>query len=421
MAFDTAISGLKAATADLGIIGNNVANASTTGFKGSRAEFADVYASSLLGAGSNATGKGVSLSGVTQQFAQGSISFTNNSLDMAISGTGFFMVTDEGAPLYTRAGSFSADNEGYIVNTQGNRLQGFQASDTGDILGAVGDMQVSASLIDPSATTRVDMRANLDSREAVPSGVFAASYDAFGSPATAPDPSEFNSSTSTTVYDELGNSHIMSLYFSKTTTANQWNVHTLIDGVTVAGPDTMPFQSNGQPDPTALPLNVDVVGWIPLDENGASNGASAQSLTIGLSEATQFGAGFSISSAVQDGFTTGQLSGLEIEESGVVFARYTNGQSNALGQVALVGFTNPNGLQPNGNSAWSETFASGQGTVGEPGVAGLGIIQSGALEDSNIEITEQLVNMIVAQRNFQANAQVIQTEDAVTQAIINLR
>lgn len=421
MAFDTAVSGIKAATADLGVIGNNVANSSTTGFKTSRAEFADVYATSLLGAGGNAIGKGVTLASVTQEFTQGNISFTNNALDLAISGNGFFQLSDGGAALYTRAGNFQVDNEGFIVNNEGHRLQAFQIDSLGNITGQLGDLQLDTSLIDPNPTGDVDITSNLDSREAAPLNPFGGPFDAFATPPTAPDPDSYNATTSTTVYDGLGNPHVLSMYFVKTATANEWEAHTLIDGVTTSGPDTLTFQSNGQFDPTTLPVEISVAGWAPLNSAGLPSGAAAQTFNIALSNSTQFGAEFAVSTINQDGYTTGQLRGLEIDDTGVAFARYTNGQARALGQVAVAGFTNPNGLQPLGDTNWSETFSSGPATLGEPGTSGLGVLQSGALEDSNVEITEQLVNMIVAQRNFQANAQVIQTEDAVTQTIINLR
>lgn len=421
MAFDTAISGMRAATTDLNAIGNNVANSSTTGFKTSRAEFADVYASSLLGAGSSVTGKGVTLSAVTQEFSQGNISFTNNALDLAISGSGFFTLSDDGARVYSRAGNFSIDREGYLVNNDGLNLQGYQATDLGDIVNTVDDLRVLTNLIDPQQTAEVEVIGNLDSREVPPAVSFAAAYDAFGSPATSPDTTEFNSSTSATIYDSLGNSHLLNMYFVKSAASNAWDVHTLVDGVTVGTPQTLNFQSDGQLDPATLPVEVNVAGWTPLDDTGAANGASTQSFSVDLSDFSQFGTDFSVSSVIQDGYSTGQLSGLDIEETGIIYARYTNGQSRGLGQVVVTGFNNEAGLQAVGNTNWVETFSSGEATTGEPGSGGLGVLQSGALEDSNVEITEQLVNMIVAQRNFQANAQVIQAEDAVTQTIINLR
>jgi flagellar hook protein FlgE len=421
MAFDTAISGINAATADLGVIGNNVANASTTGFKTSRAEFADVYATSLLGAGGNAIGKGVSMAGVTQEFTQGNISFTNNALDLAINGNGFFQISDNGAMLYTRAGNFQVDREGYIVTNQGHRLQAFQVNNSGDITGQAGDLQLDTSLIDPNPTALVSLTANLDSREVPPGVPFGGPHDAFAAPPVVPDPDSYNATTSVSVYDGLGNAHVMSMYLVKTATANEWEVHTTIDGVTTSGPDTLTFQSNGKFDPSILPVDLSITGWNPVNEDGLPTGAPAQDFTVSLSQLTQFGSDFAVSTAVQDGFTTGQLYGLEIDDSGVVFARYTNGQARGLGQIAIAGFSNPNGLQPLGDTNWSETFSSGSVTLGAPGSSGRGVLQSGALEGSNVDITQQLVNMIVAQRNFQANAQVIQTEDTITQTVINLR
>ena len=421
MAFDTAVSGINAATADLGVIGNNIANSSTTGFKTSRAEFADVYATSLLGAGGNAIGKGVNLAGVTQEFTQGNISFTNNALDLAINGSGFFLLSDDGAALYTRAGNFQVDREGFIVSNQGHRLQAFQVNSVGDINGQSGDLQLDTSLIDPNPTARVDLTANLDSREIPPAVPFGGPFDAFAVPPTLPDPDSFNATTSTTIYDGLGNSHVLSSYYAKTANPNEWEVHTLVDGVTTSGPDTINFQSNGKFDPLTLPIDLTIAGWNPLNESGLPTGAPIQDFTVSMSDFTQFGTQFAVSSSVQDGYTTGQLTGLEIDDTGVVFARYTNGQARPLGQVAIAGFSNPNGLQPLGDTSWAETFSSGSATLGAPGSSGLGVLQSGALEGSNVDITAQLVNMIVAQRNFQANAQVIQTEDTVTQTIINLR
>lgn len=421
MAFDTAISGINAATADLNVISNNIANASTVGFKTSRAEFADVFATSLLGAGGNAIGKGVNLAAVTQEFGQGNISFTNNALDLAISGGGFFQLSVDGALQYTRAGNFQVDREGFVVSNKGFRLQGFQVNSGGDVTGQLGDIRIDTSLLDPNATGLVDLTSNLDSRDIPPTVPFGGPFDGFAAPPTAPDPNSFNATTSTTVYDGLGNPHVLSLYFVKTATPNEWEVHSLIDGVSTSGPDTLSFQSNGQFDPLTLPVEVNITGWEPLNAAGVGTGAAQQDLTISLSDTTQFGTAFAVSSVIQDGFGAGQLRGLEIDSTGVAFARFTNGESRALAQIALANFNNPNGLQPIGDTNWVETFASGPSNVGAPGTSGLGVVQSAALEESNVEITAQLVDLIVAQRNFQANAQVIQAEDAVTQTVINLR
>lgn len=421
MAFDTAISGMQAASAELDVIGNNIANSSTTGFKLSRAEFADVYATSVLGVSDNAIGKGVTLSAVTQGFSQGNLSFTSNSLDLAINGDGFFMLSENGANSYTRAGNFQVDEEGFIVAADGAKLQAYQANEAGDVVGIIDDLKVLTSLIDPNATSALNMTANFDSREEIPVTPFTGTYDAFATPPTFPDTDSFNASSSTTVYDGLGNPHNLDTYFVKSATANQWDTYTLIDGVSTSGPEALTFLSNGQLDPVSLPATINISTWTPLDADGAANGAAVADISIDLSTSTQFGSPFGVSSLSQDGYSAGELSSVDVDGEGVVFTRYTNGQARALGQVVLAGFNSNGGLQPSGNTRWLETFSSGPATISTPGTAGLGVVQSGALEDSNVEITEQLVNMIVAQRNFQASAQVIQTEDTVTQTIINMR
>jgi len=276
-------------------------------------------------------------------------------------------------------------------------------------------------LIDPSATANINMEVNFDSRESVPASAFTGTYDAFAATPTFPAADSFNSSSSTTVYDDLGNPHNLDVYYTKTATPNQWEAHTLIDGVSTSGPHTLTFQSNGQLDPATLPVNLGIAGWTPLDAAGSPNGAGVGAINIDVSTSTQFGSPFGVSSLSKDGYSAGELSGVDVDGEGIVFARYTNGQARALGQVVMAGFNSNTGLKPTGNTRWLETFASGPAIIGTPGTAGLGVIQSGALEDSNVEITEQLVNMIVAQRNFQASAQVIQTEDTVTQTIINIR
>ena len=223
-----------------------------------------MYASSLLGAGSNAVGKGVSLVNVSQEFGQGNISFTNNALDLAINGGGFFQLSQGGALEYSRAGAFQIDSDGYVVSNQGARLQGFQVSNTGEVTGQVGDIRIDTSLIDPNPTGSVSVSSNLDSRETAPNVPFGGPFDAFATPPTAPDPDSYNATTSTTIYDGLGNPHVLSLYYVKTANPNEWEVHSLVDGVSTSGPDTLTFQSNGQFDPSTLPVELSVTGWQPL-------------------------------------------------------------------------------------------------------------------------------------------------------------
>ncbi len=425
MPFNIAISGINAASTDLEVIGNNIANVGTTGFKSSRAEFGDLFAAGTFTV-DNQTGSGVHLTDIRQNMQQGNITFTDNPLDMAIDGSGYFRLSDQGSITYSRAGSFHTDTEGYILNAGGMRLTGMTALADGTLTGQVGDLRIDTSNIVPKPTGSVETGLNLDSRDTPPTlawndpinngGTFA-----FGDP--PPDPLAFNSSTSLAVYDSLGNPHAMSMYFAKTATANQWDVHVLVDGVTAGGTPagTLTFLDNGTIDPAAV-LSIAVADWDPLDADGNPTGAiTPQPMDIGFDDSTQFGSTFAVQALTQDGFTTGRLSGIDVDVSGNLFARYSNGQSKTLGQVALANFTNPQGLVSLGDASWAETFASGQPLVGGPGTASLGVIQAGALEESNVNLTQELVDLIIAQRNFQANAKTIETADAVTQTIINLR
>ena len=425
MAFDTSVSGILAASADLGIIGNNIANSSTAGFKSSQGEFTDIYAASLLGTPGTAIGQGVALNSVTQDFSQGNIEFTNNSLDLAINGSGFFNLSDGGVATYSRAGAFQLDRDGFIVNASGLQLQGYPTDDEGNLTGELGPLQLSTALVDPKGTGEASITANLDSRDLPaeawnPDGAGGA-LNAFAVPPVLPKSDQFNASTSLTVYDGLGNPHVLSIYFAKGAGDNNWEARTAIDGVEIGGATPIPFEANGQLAEENKPLLLNIADWQPINANGVANGAAAQAFSVDLSSFTQFGASFAVSTVQQDGYTTGQLRGLEIDDTGVLFTRYTNGQSRQQGQIAVASFTNPNGLQPVGDTSFVETFSAGTPTVTTPGLSGTGLLQSGALESSNVEITSQLVRMIIAQRNFQANAQMIQTEDAVTQTVINLR
>ncbi len=663
MAFNTALSGLRAANSDLSVIGHNIANASTVGFKHSRAEFADIYANSVLGSGSVNIGSGVTLPAVTQQFAQGNISFTNNGLDLAINGQGFFVLNEDGAVSYSRAGQIQLDRDGFLISNQGKRIQGFQASPTGAISGVLSDVQINSDNQPPQLTTLVEAAVNLDARETpvafgnrasdgsaigvaqggppssngyaaetltftaidgsnqvfnvtpgdsanlialglqalggvdasatttanlnninpqtagfslsidigtgpivIGSGVsvtpqslanqintlsdtllpgvtavaagsqlvvssdrgddlsFAItggvgdSVDVFGvdSPATvitidpttatteatvggsvtlavdedlavtsslmgtglfatdpndmaAPfdlalqssfnpnDPDTFNHATSLTVFDSLGVPHIMTAFFVKEsdlsdTVVNRWRMYVQIDGEDVGDPNpngpnpaeptvanfSLIFDSDGSLNET-ISDDILISNWTPLDANGNPNGSlgpetvaqggttnipdppTSSNFVIDLEGTTQFGSTFAVSELDQNGFTTGRLAGLDIGKEGIIFARFTNGQSLVLGQIALADFANEQGLSPIGDTAWAETFESGPPVIGTPGSGALGVIQSGALEDSTTELSEELVALIIAQRNFQANAQTIQTADTVTQTIINIR
>ena len=406
MSFHISLSGMNSASSDLNITSNNIANANTTGFKESRGEFADVFAASAYGLSANAIGAGARLQRVAQQFEQGNVDFTGKALDMALSGQGFFTLSDGGALSYSRAGNFGADREGYVVNPAGQRLQVFLPNTTGNGFdtGRMSDLRLPAGDAPPRASTRVDVGVNLPGDAAVPTTT----------PFSADDPSSYNHTTSVTVYDSLGAAHSQSLYFTKTANPNEWQVRVQVDGNDVGTPQTLQYSSTGA---LVSPAN----GAIALPAYATPGGAAAIALTLDLSDSTQYGNAFGVAELSQDGHATGRLSGIEVSEEGVVSARYSNGESSPLGQVALTNFANPQGLKPLGGNGWAETFDSGQARRGPAGSAEFGLVQGGALEASNVDLTEQLVNMITAQRNFQANAQMIQTQDQVTQTVINIR
>jgi len=402
MVFSTAISGMQSAMTDLNVIGNNIANANTTGFKKSRAEFSDVYAATNVGVGSNTPGAGVNTARVAQQFSQGTVDFTNNALDLAINGNGFFIMDDNGSQVYSRAGALGLDREGYVVNSKNQKLVVYTADSAGNISGATGPMQVSTADIPPQASTSLTIGLNLDSSATVPVNAF-----------NPTDSSSYNNSTSATLYDSLGNSHTATTYYVKSG-SNAWNSYLYVDGTSVSGPDALAFSNTGA-------LTSPASGTITTPSFTPSGGGAPMTLTLDYSGATQYGSGFGVNSIVTDGYTTGHLSGLDVDGQGVIFARFTNGQSKVQGQVALANFANPQGLQPMGDNNWAETYSSGSALKSTPGTSNLGVIQSGALESANVDLSQELVNMIVAQRNFQANAQVISTADQVTQAVINIR
>lgn len=404
MPFRTAISGMRAAQTNLETIGNNVANANTSGFKQGRAEFADIYAVSQTGIASNTPGNGVTVAQISQQFGQGNIATTDNVLDLAIDGEGFFVLEDAGTRVYSRAGAFGLDDEGYIVNAQDQRLVTYQADANGNITGAEAPLQLSSGTSSPLASSDLTLDLNLNS-------------NATAITATAIDPADgstYNNTASMTVYDSLGNSHLATFYYQKTA-ANTWNSQVSIDGATPlvpATPQTLGFTTAGA---------LDAGSTTTADINFTPAGADPMTLTFDYAGTTQYGSQFSPESLSQNGHPIGTFSGIDIDGDGVISANYTFGQPQVQGQVILSRFNNPQGLVQLGDNAWVETAASGAHFNSAPNASGIGSLRSGALEDSNVDLTEQLVEMIVAQRNFQANAQVITTADTITQTIINIR
>ncbi len=403
MSFQQGLSGLNAAAKNLDVIGNNVSNSGTVGFKQSQAQFADVYANSLTGAGGSNIGIGTKVALVAQQFTQGNITATNNPLDMAINGGGFFRMDNNGETTYQRNGQFQLDRMGFIVNPTGAKLTGYTANASGVLsTGAPSPLSVNTADLAPQVTSGVNAVLNLDSRGGVPVPAFDMT-----------DPTSFNNSTAVSVYDSLGNSHTLQTYYVKTA-ASTWDVYASQDGGAAFSPvpNTITFDSSGV-----------LTGGSPMTipPQALTTGAAALGFPIDFTGTTQFGSAFSVNTLNQDGFTSGRLAGFNIGADGMVMGRYTNGQSAVLGQVVLANFANPNGLQPLGNNMWAETSTSGNPLVGIPSSGSLGVLQSSAVEDSNVDLTAELVNMITAQRVYQANAQTIKAQDAVLQTLVNLR
>jgi flagellar hook protein FlgE len=419
MGFQQGLSGLNAAAKNLDVIGNNVSNANTVGFKSSQAQFSDVYANAQGGSVGSAVGIGVKVATAAQQFGQGNITSTGNPLDMAISGQGFYQLDNNGALAYSRNGQFQMDQNGFIVNAQGHKLSGYPVNPLTGVIatGSTGPLQLPTAAIAPLPTTTSQVGLNLDSRATVPA-------TALFNPT---DPTSYNNSTAMTIFDSLGNNHIATLYFAKAAApVNTWNSYMTVDNLPTNGVATVPpsgtslgtltFSSTGLLTAPALPVAVPAGGIVYA--NGSS---TPQPMTIDFAASTQFGAAFGVNTLNQNGYTSGQLNGFSTSADGIIMGRYTNGQSQPLGQVLLVNFTNPQGLQQLGNNEWSSTATSGQPLVGVPGTSSLGILQSGATEDSNIDLTAELVNMITAQRVYQANAQSIKAQDSIMQTITNLR
>ena len=508
MSFQQGLSGLNSAAKSLDVIGNNIANSSTVGFKGSTTEFADVYARSLNGAGATQAGIGVSVASIAQQFTQGNIETTANPLDIAINGAGFFRTEIGGAVQYTRNGQFSLDKNGYVVTPQGANVTGYGVAANGQILASTPTpLKISTTDMKPVATTRVDTSINLDSRETSPTNF----------PFNANDATTYNKQVPVSVYDTLGNEHTMSMYYVKTGSGT-WDVYAGADGTEItnvnvakagmddptaqAARDAWTTATKASPqDPAAIatalsnyaaavsaavstaagtagataatvtaiqtaatdtgstvgatPDQVDQavsaavsvpstpIGTLKFDSNGALSAAlmspqtlplnvtfpvypatgakETLSIKLGFNGSTQYGADTSEKLTTQDGYTAGHLQRFSAAADGTLLGQYSNGQTKPLGQIVLANFTNSGGLEPIGNNSWVETSASGTPLLGVAGTGSFGVLQSSATESSNVDLTAELVNMITAQRVYQANAQTIKTQDSVLQTLVNLR
>jgi flagellar hook protein FlgE len=511
MSFQQGLSGLNGAAKSLDVIGNNIANASTVGFKGSTTQFADVYANSLNGAGGISAGIGVKVANIAQQFTQGNLESSNNPLDIAINGAGFFRTVASGIVQYSRNGQFSLDKEGYMVNAQSAKLTGYPVGPNGTLLqGAPVPLRIDTSDLAPRPTGDIGIQMQLDSRVSEPAN----------SPFNAADPTTYNKQFPMDVYDTLGNPHVMSTFYVKTGPGN-WDVYVANDGTEITNLKVAAAaQGTGAaftavnnardawnaatkaipPDPAAIatalgnyanaaaamvtaaagtagataanqtaistagtnaalvagnsPADVDAamaaavkvpavpVGTLVFDENGALNAVATANagkfdvdlpifpptgatlelpVEIAFTGTTQYGNGFSEKPPRQQGYTAGTLQRFSAGPDGIILGQYSNGQTKPLGQIVLANFANPNGLEPLGNNAWAESATSGVPLVGTPNEGSFGVLQSSAVESSNVDLTAELVNMITAQRVYQANAQTIKTQDSVLQTLVNLR
>ncbi len=470
MSFNIALSGLNASQKDLDTTANNIANVNTYGFKESRAEFADVYSSSIFSNAKTKVGEGVTTSDVAQQFNQGSFLFTNNSLDLAVDGDGFFATsanTDDLNVNLTRAGAWKLNDENYVVNSAEEYLRVFPVNDDGTVssvaLASTQPLQIPTSAGDPTQTSSVDISVNL------PSG--ASAPDDGASPASAvafdyTDPDTYNAATSVTVYDSLGQSYVMTTYYRKdfddTNFPNRWEVfYTVsngedtvpisVDQSSNSATDTFPDGSGGSVTGAAAASAGDTYGhYIEFNSDGSLNNINngndvttipigttttpmtgagldmggadvTQQITVNQVDPTQYASAFEVKSLSQDGITVGRLTGIDIGTNGLVQATYSNGFSEPLGKIALVSVANSQGLAQIGNTSWQTTQDSGDALAGEPDTGSYGSIQSGTLEQSNVNLTTELVDLITAQRNFQANSRALEVNNTITQNILQIR
>lgn len=403
MGFSQAISGMNAASKQLDVIGNNIANSATVGFKSASISFADIYAGSKVG-------MGVKVASVMQNFNDGTITSTNNSLDVAISGNGFFRLVDSNGQIYyTRNGQFQLDAERNIVSVDGLQLTGYLATGTPPKIqqgSAPGPLKISQEMLNASATSKAFLQTNLNSNSKVPEK----------QPINAEDADTFNYSTNITTYDSLGNQRNVQLFYVKTAD-NQWDVHYLDSSDPNASLKTlgqMEFDSSGKliSDPE-MTINL----------NGL-NGSADNTFTLSLANSTQQNMGKelgSIKAPIIDGYAAGDLVGYSINDDGTIYGVYSNQQTMLLGQIAMADFANINGLESTGNNNWRSTPNSGAEVLGVASSGTFGSLASGAVEASNVDMSAELVNMIVAQRNYQSNSQTIKTQDQIFNTLVNLR
>ena len=411
--FSIALSGLTAASTDLSVTANNIANADTIGFKSSRAEFADLYSTGAANLNQSVTGEGVELATNAQQFTQGNVTTTSSNLDLAISGDGFFTLKSTNGISYTRNGQFQEDPTGNVVTPAGAALQVYPTLPNGGFnTGTLVPLNLQTSQSAPAATTGGSVILNLPANTTPP----------VGTPFNPNDSTTYSQSTSTTVYDSLGTAYPATYYFSATANPNVWAVNLTVNGKTVTASPTTSLLTFGPNGALASASNAGTANaqgnlnfaYTPTD------GANPMAITFNFGATTAYGGQFGVTSITQNGFATGQLSTVAVDAHGIVSAVYTNGRSTELGQLAMANFPNTQGLKQLGSTSWSETFDSGNVVQGTAGSASFGSIQSGALESSNVDLTTELVNMITAQRAFDANAQVVTTANQESQTVTQI-
>ncbi|GEN23637.1 flagellar hook protein FlgE [Halomonas cupida] len=408
MGFSQALSGLNAAANSLDVLGNNIANSQTVGYKSGSAQFADVFANSQVGLGTR-------VSAVLQNFNSGNLEATNRPLDLGISGQGFFRMEQNGQVVYSRNGQLTLTPDGYLQNAAGARVMGYGVDAQGNVQvgGQPQVLQIDADEMPASATTDVKTTFNLDARTVAGEDLNNMTLsDTAGNKVDV----DYHYSNNFTSYDSLGNPRNVTVYYEKTG-PNTWQATAAMDGKVLDQPMDLQFDQNGQlvaPADGKFQLNFASADYL--------DGAPADlSMTLDITGSTQFGNNASTSSLTQNGYTSGALVGISIQDDGTVMRNYANEQSRPAGQIALANFRNPEGLKPTGDNAWVATDASGQEMVGAPGTGMLGGIESGTVETSNVDMSRELVNMIVTQRAYQANSQTIKTQDEVLQTAINLR
>lgn len=393
--FNIGLSGLKTTQKALEITSHNIANSGTAGFKSGSAEFASVYNGGQRG--------GVDVSDIKENFTrEGGVVNTGSALDLAITGKGFFVVAENGRMAYTQAGRFDLDKDQNIVNTSGNRLQGYGIDANGNLVpGVLTDLKIEAANIPAQASTEVAFSLNLSSASDVKP---AADFD----PAVG---NSYNYSQSSEIFDSLGNSHTLTQYFVHTG-PNTWQAHYFVDGADLATPTNMTFDANGQLTAPAAPATV-ALTYTP------TTGAAVMDFGINLTKSTQFGSGFNIYKNDANGYTAGEFAGIAIAETGEVFATFTNGETKLQGQVVLANFANINGLETGNKTVWYATNESGAALYGTPDAGSFGALLSGAYVGSNVDISEQLVDLMAFQQNYQANAKTISTADQMMQVLFN--